>query len=83
MNSFEEKIKNLYYYEEWDFTTIYGFYMTFNYLIKPYFLSYEHFEKTLKCFSKDLLNGESKILQKTLLDTILKNKTEEDFKLKK
>lgn len=83
MTTFKEKIKNLYYHDEWDFTTLYGFYINFNHLMKPYFLSYEHFENIFHKFKNEKLNGESKRLQERFLDMILENKTENDFTLKK
>lgn len=81
MSTFSEKIKNLYCYEEWDFTILYGFSVNFNHLMKPYSLPYEHFEKKLHDFNNENLNGESKILQKKFLDKILDGLTEKDFLL--
>jgi len=83
MLNFKEKLENLYYYEEWDFSTLYGFYINFNHLMKPYFLSYDHFENIFKEYKMKQLNCDSKGLQQKLLDMILENKEEKDFTLKR
>ena len=74
MTIFEEKLKTLYYYNNWDFTTLYGFYINLNHLIEPYNVSYDDIKIRLKDYNGCQLNGESVVLQHKLLDSILKDK---------
>lgn len=85
MEHIEKKIKKLYEYYEWDFSTQYGFYLTFNLLIKPYYMDYKTFKDKLKLNEEEeyTMNGESEVLRNHLLDKLLKDVDENDFKLKK
>ena len=69
MDNYKEK---LYKNTDWDFTTLYGFYLNINNLIKPNKVSYEEIENKLEDFKKLKLNCESNILIELLLKTLFK-----------